>query len=292
MKVLIFGYGFIGKSLYQSFKTEGFDVFVASRSVSDINSSNHFVKFDVLDGDFNCISDINPTEIIYTISVNTPGTVDSEDYYEKELQAFRNVLDFAQDSKTKRIILVSSSSVYGNTPIDGVTESSFVCPINQYGKLKIEMEKLLIKLSNETDLTYLILRVSNLYGINQIKQGIVSRLLSSINNNSKILIRNYGASIRDFLYIEDFTNAIKLLLASNKINIIYNISSGVPTRITSVLVIIKNLIPSIRDYVVLTPDSEDLTCSLLQNQKFRADFNDWEVTDLVIGIEKTMRELL
>lgn len=289
MKVLIFGYGFIGKSLYQSFKTEGFDVFVASRNFADINSSNDFIKFDVLDGDFDCIPNINPIEIIYTISINIPGTVDSEDCFEKELQAFRNVLDYAHKSKIKRITLISSSSVYGNTTINGVDESSVISPINQYGKLKSEMEKHLIKFSNISHLKYLILRVSNLYGMNQIKQGIVSRMLSSNKYHNKITIRNNGESIRDFLFVEDLTNAVRLLINSNKINILYNISSGVPTKIVNLVAVVKRFNPNIEDSLVFVPDSEELICSMLQNHKFKADFTDWIVTELSDGIRKIMR---
>jgi UDP-glucose 4-epimerase len=67
----------------------------------------------------------------------------------------------------------------------------------------------------------LIIRGSNIYGAlksNKQRQGLVTEVLLSYINNSKIQIFNKGHSVRDYLHIDDFVKSL--------INILNNFDNG------------------------------------------------------------------
>ena len=100
--------------------------------------------------------------------------------------------------------------------------------IDQYLKLSFEQNRF----------PYVVLRFSNFYGETQPMYRIIPKTIISIMNGKKLPLHGGGNSLRSFIYIDDFCEAIYKAISKSKNGEIYNISSDE-------LVTIKNLIKRI-----------------------------------------------
>lgn len=147
------------------------------------------------------------------------------------LQGTKNVTEFALKKKAK-LILLSSCVVYGNHNIS-VNENSICKPINPYGELKLESEKI-IKNTN-----HLIFRLFNIYGNNQSDDFVIPKMISRIKSETELKIMD-ADYVRDFVFYEDVIEAIISLYNSEEK--IINLGSGQKTTIFDICnIIAKNL---------------------------------------------------
>ena len=90
-------------------------------------------------------------------------------------------------NKNSRLIHISSVAVYGST--ENCNEDSPLNPETNYATAKAFAEQIILENYNHKYLT--ILRLSNLYGSNQIK-GVFAYLLRSYNSDRKLKFNNDG----------------------------------------------------------------------------------------------------
>jgi nucleoside-diphosphate-sugar epimerase len=130
---------------------------------------------------------------------------------------------------TKKSILLSSASVYRDSPI-AQNEINTNLEINQKLKLEILLKSLHLKHRfNHTNL-----RISNIYGIN-IEYGFIGSLFSSAKSGSEISVFQDMKIIRDYVHVADVIDAIEQLIEIDSHDADVNISTGVGTSISEVL---------------------------------------------------------
>ena len=71
-------------------------------------------------------------------------------------------MKWAIKSGTKKIIYLSSISVFGNNHDKNISESSKCIPVNIYGKTKYNAERLVLDACQKNSIQYLILRPSSI----------------------------------------------------------------------------------------------------------------------------------
>jgi len=125
-------------------------------------------------------------------------------------------------------------------------EEAKINPASIYAATKLDQEHI-IKISCEAmDIDYAILRFQNVYGAGQSLKnpytGLLTVFTNQINNNNDIHIYEDGKETRDFVHVNDVTDAIYLCInEKNKISDIYNVGSGNPTKIEDVAKILVEL---------------------------------------------------
>ena len=135
---------------------------------------------------------------------------------------------------------ISSWFVYGKTDDLPASEESVCNPTGFYSITKRAAEQMLICYCKTFGINYRILRLGNVYGTgdNKVskKKNALQFLISQIKNNDPINLYNKGQNIRDFSHVRDICKGINLVINNpNTINGIYNIASGVPTKIMDVI---------------------------------------------------------
>ena len=130
---------------------------------------------------------------------------------------------------TKKSILLSSASVYRDSPI-AQNEINTNLEINQKLKLEILLKSLRLK----HRLNHTNLRISNVYGIN-IEYGFIGSLFSSAKSGSEISVFQDMKIIRDYVHVADVIDAIEQLIEIDSHDADVNISTGVGTSISEVL---------------------------------------------------------
>ena len=237
-KVLITGGGgFIGSALARNLVQKGFEA-----RLFDIDFTSHSLLCEKL-GDFpnaekvrgsvldatavqnaakGCvyvvhlaaILGVRRTEVkrLECLNVNILGTI--------------NVLEACVKEKVEKILLSSSSEVYGE--IDGlpVREDAPKHPISVYGVTKLAGEEYLKAYASRYGLKYAIVRFFNVYGPGQVAEFVMSRFVKSATENKPLIIYGDGSQIRSFCYVEDAAEgAAKALVESLGDNQIFNIGN-------------------------------------------------------------------
>jgi len=148
-----------------------------------------------------------------TINVNVNGTV--------------NVLKACTQNKIRKIIFASSAAVYGDCNELPITEESDKNPTSPYGSSKLAAENEIKKFAVEFGISYVILRMFNVYGKGQNNQyaGVITKFLKNISVDKPLVIYGDGKQIRDFVSINDVVESFSDAIKSNK-NGTYNIASG------------------------------------------------------------------
>ncbi|MBI2642224.1 MAG: NAD-dependent epimerase/dehydratase family protein [Candidatus Wildermuthbacteria bacterium] len=137
-----------------------------------------------------------------------------------------NVLEACVKEKVEKILLSSSSEVYGE--IDGlpVREDAPKHPISVYGVTKLAGEEYLKAYSSRYGLKYAIVRFFNVYGPGQVAEFVMSRFVKSVTEGKPLIIYGDGSQIRSFCFVEDAAEgAAKALVETMGDNQIFNIGN-------------------------------------------------------------------
>lgn len=149
---------------------------------------------------------------------------------------------------TKKIILSSSRSVYGDAILDSfdipiaTKETDELNPKSIYAITKLTQEQLLF--SGFGDIKRTVLRFQNVYGPGQSLKnpytGILSIFSTVIKNNKDIQVFDDGLMSRDFVYIDDVVDSIILCISNPESDgHIFNVGSGVRTTVLKVAQTLK-----------------------------------------------------
>jgi dTDP-4-dehydrorhamnose reductase len=140
----------------------------------------------------------------------------SREEYEKFMRSMATI-------KPRRILLLSSVSVYGDSKIPR-KESDPTESVTRYGQSKILEEEFLIKIRPE-QCELVILRISNVFG-NILFDDFVNHVLLSVKSGTHVRLAHEGKATRNFIWIEDLISILLELLSKEKLPEIINIGSA------------------------------------------------------------------
>jgi UDP-glucose 4-epimerase len=120
-----------------------------------------------------------------------------------------NLIRYAIDNSTERLVYASSMSVYGATEDGPVAEDHPCAPLSCYGVGKLASENYLRVYQRQVPSVSL--RMFNVYGPGQdmknLRQGMVSIYLAQAIATGRIEIKGSLERFRDFVYIDDVVEA-------------------------------------------------------------------------------------
>jgi nucleoside-diphosphate-sugar epimerase len=153
------------------------------------------------------------------------------------------VLDFIKQNKDTNDFVfnfVSSWFVYGqNNEIPFKEDTSKCNPTGFYSITKHCAEQLLISFCQTFNIKYRIFRLANVVGEgdNKIsnKKNALQFLIKEAVENRSLPLYYGGEVLRDYIYVDDVCNAIKICLEKAPFNEIINIGSGVPYRFKDII---------------------------------------------------------
>jgi UDP-glucose 4-epimerase len=132
-----------------------------------------------------------------------------------------NVLVTSQQTKTKRIVYSSSSSIYGEPKKLPLKESFPPNPLSPYGLQKYVGEEYCRLFSLLYGLETVSLRYFNVYGPRMDDQGayatVMSVFLRQLAKNQPLTITGDGTQTRDFTHVSDVVKANLLAMESKKV---------------------------------------------------------------------------
>lgn len=298
--LVIGGNGFIGKNLVIDLKKHNYDVIVF-----DIDTKPLQISLKNEDSIKYIESDINNTQylidqidnidfVVWLIHTTVPAT----SMYNLEFDLQSNIpplIRFVQQilergNIQKFVYLSSGGTIYGNPivskPIDEDYEKK---PISSYGLTKMVAEEYLNFLFYAYPEKLTILRPSNVYGRYQnLKkpQGLIGHVLKSVIMNEPITIFGDGSIVRDYIHVNDLTDAIIRSLTLKSIeHTTLNIASGNPESINDILEAVKATTK--QDVLIVRHPARSFDCqyNVLSIAKAQKILNWSPTVNLTSGIE-------
>ncbi len=235
MKIIVTGAtGFIGRNIAEKFHDYGFDVLATGRSEQIGNEFQKqgikFRKADIINQE-QVISTFTKADYLIHCAAKTADWGKYKEFYDTNVIGTKNVIKACKANSIKRIIFVSTPSVYFSGYDRLNISENDPLPAKQfyYGKTKLIAERELLALKEEGFKT-IILRPRAVYG--QYDNSIVPRILKLAEKKRFPLI-NKGKALVDITYVDNFTDAVRncLSVCDKAWNEVYNISNGDPISI-------------------------------------------------------------
>lgn len=147
---------------------------------------------------------------------------------EININGTKNVLECAVQYDVKKIILASSSEVYGEPIENPITEQTFTQGKTVYAVSKLAGEELCKAYSQRyPQLSYAILRYFNTYGPFQIAQFVIPKFIRNVMENNPPMIYGNGQQLRGYCYARDTAWAtVEALLSSKTNGEVFNIGNS------------------------------------------------------------------
>jgi nucleoside-diphosphate-sugar epimerase len=144
-----------------------------------------------------------------------------------------NVLLAARDAGVQRVVMASSSSVYGNAATLPVEESLPVMPISPYAVSKASAEMYARVFSDLYEMEVVCLRYFNVFGPRQDPDSpysaVIPLFIRRMLSGHAPRIHGDGLQSRDFTFVDNVATAnIKACFAPGKIAECYNVAAGQP----------------------------------------------------------------
>lgn len=167
----------------------------------------------------------------------------------------RALLQAAFESGVEKFIYMSTDEVYGDSLDKDFDERSPKKPSNPYSISKAAAENIVLSYWEKHKLPVLIVRSSNVYGPRQHYEKVIPKFLFLLQQDQQCTIQGSGLQSRHFLYVDDITEALLVLMKNGIVGEIYNI--GANFEIT-IIQLAKELIKRVKK-----PSSDELENWLL-----------------------------
>lgn len=127
-----------------------------------------------------------------------------------------------------RFIQISTDEVYGSTTYDdqAFKETDRLNPGNPYAASKASADLLTLSYHNTYGLDCCITRSSNNFGEYQDIEKFIPRMITLAIEGKDLEIYGDGSNVRDWLWVKDNCEAIKLVMEKSQSGEIYNIGAG------------------------------------------------------------------
>lgn len=260
MKVLVTGScGFIGTNLCEELLRRGHEVVgiddFSGKYQAETYRKNALVlrhprarllRASVLDG--NKVMGLKASGITHIVHLAAKtGVRESisrpKDYLETNIIGTLNVLELAAECKVKKVVLASTSSVYGANPIPFRETMQANAPLSVYAASKAGAEALAHSYHAMHNIPIDVLRLFTVYGPRGRTDMAVHKFAKLMMQGKPLPVFGSGSQLRDFTYVGDIVGGIMSALGSkNKSYIIYNLGAARPVPLTDVISLLeKNL---------------------------------------------------
>lgn len=138
-----------------------------------------------------------------------------EAYLRTNLYGTFNVLEVARELRLRRVVVTSTSEVYGSAVYTPIDEDHPLQAQSPYSASKIAADKLAESYALSFDLPVVTLRPFNTYGPRQSARAIVPAILSQLAAGTDVLRLGSVAPQRDLVFVGDTARAFRLALETD-----------------------------------------------------------------------------
>lgn len=227
-KVLVTGAdGFIGSHLTELLLGNGFQV----RALSQYNSFNYWgwledipanANLEIVTGDvrdpFLCKEITNGIDIVFHLAalIAIPYSYAApQSYIETNVLGTLNMCNAARENKVKRILVTSTSEVYGTAQYVPIDEKHPKQPQSPYSATKIGADAVALSYFNAFELPITIVRPFNTYGPRQSARAVIPTIIMQLLNGKDEVKLGDTKPKRDLLFVKDTVRGFLEIAGTN-----------------------------------------------------------------------------
>jgi NAD dependent epimerase/dehydratase len=308
MRIIITGAdGFIGSHLTEALVLEGYDVvaFVCYNSFNSLGwldtiSEEIKNKIKFISGDIRDPNGVNEAmknvDIVFHLAalIAIPFSYNSPDcYIDTNVKGTLNILQAARKNNVKRVLITSTSEVYGTAQFVPITELHPKQPQSPYSASKIGADAIADSFYSSFELPVTIVRPFNTYGPRQSARAVIPTIISQLLNGATEIKLGDISPTRDLLFVKDTVNGfIKIAQCEDLIGHEVNIATQSEISVGSLAQLIINKINPdakiVTDTLRIRPEKSEVFRLFGSNEKLKS-YTDWELKySLEEGIEETI----
>ncbi len=181
------------------------------------------------------------------------------------------VLKAAKEAGVKRVVLASSSSVYGSPRYTPVDEEHPTEPLSVYGASKLVAEKLGKVYNDQQGLEVIILRYHTVYGPRQRPDMAIHRWTKQILEGKPVTVYGDGSQTRDFTYVDDvIAGTIRASEVEGIGGEVFNIGGGGNVSVRNTIDLLAEAIGADANVTYEPPRAGDVSATHANINKARA----------------------
>lgn len=249
------GAGFIGSHLASALIANGARV----RVIDDL-STGYQENLDEIGGDFDFIrasvadeaalrKAFEDVELVFHEAAipSVPRSVENpRQTHIASVDSTFSLLLAARERNVRRVVYAASSSAYGDQPTLPKVETMLPEPLSPYAVAKLVGEYYAQVFTRVYGLETVSLRYFNVFGPRQDPSsqysGVISRFISGLLGNEKLVIYGDGEQSRDFTYIDNVVDAnMKAAEKSEPVGHVLNVATGERITLNVLLEELKSL---------------------------------------------------
>ncbi|MFN9998206.1 MAG: NAD-dependent 4,6-dehydratase LegB [bacterium] len=294
-KVLVTGAdGFIGSHLVEQLISDGYTVkaFVYYNSFNswgwlDSLPKDILSQIEIFAGDIRDPNGVRTAmkdcSIVYHLAalIAIPFSYHSPDsYLETNVKGTLNVVQAAKDIGVERVLVTSTSEVYGTAQYVPIDESHPRQPQSPYSASKIGADSIADSFYSSFDLPLTIVRPFKTYGPRQSARAVIPTIISQLLNGAVEIKLGDISPTRDLLFVKDTVQGFLKITGCDKL-IGHEVNIATESEISIVDLgqsLINKINPEARivsDSVRLRPEKSEVFRLFGSNQKLKL-FTDWK----------------
>lgn len=307
-RVLVTGSdGFIGSHLVESLLEYGCKVkcFTYYNSFNswgwlDTLEREKLRKLDIFAADVRDLSAVKESlkgiDVVFHLAalIGIPFSYRAPDsYVDTNIKGALNILQAARELKTKKIIITSTSEVYGTARYVPIDENHPLQGQSPYSATKIAAEKIAESFWRSFNLPVVVVRPFNTYGPRQSARAIIPTIILQLLSGEKSIKLGSLHPTRDFNYVKDICSAfIDIALSNKTVGEVINIATQKEISIGQLAqMLIKMINPKVKiicDQKRVRPDKSEVERLLGDNRKIKK-LTFWKPEyDFKKGLEETI----
>ena len=241
--VITGGAGFIGSNFiyymlekHPSYRIVCLDSLTYAGNLSTLdrameNPKFRFVKVDIRDRNsvYSLFEQERPDIVVnFAAESHVDRSIDNPQIFlETNIIGTSVLMDASRKYGVMRFHQVSTDEVYGDLPLDRsdlfFTETTPMHPSSPYSSSKASADLLALAYHRTYGLPVTISRCSNNYGPYQFPEKLIPLMIINALNDKRLPIYGNGLNVRDWLYVEDHSSAIDLIIHKGRVGEIYNV---------------------------------------------------------------------
>lgn len=154
------------------------------------------------------LKEISSGDTVIHNAALVPLARDPKGFWEVNVEGTRNILEAALEKRAKKVIFISSSSVYG-IPVgsEGITESTPLAAFEPYGLSKVEGERICQSFKDRLDIS--IVRPRTILGPG--RMGLLSLLFEWVKTNTPIALLGNGRNRYQLISARELAEVVWLI---------------------------------------------------------------------------------
>lgn len=307
-RVLVTGAdGFIGSHLVESliesgYKVKAFIYYNSFNSWGWIDSFSDELKkeIEIFSGDIRdpngVLESMKNVDAVFHLAalIGIPFSYHSPDsYVDTNIKGTLNVLQAARSLKTKRVLVTSTSEVYGTAQFVPITESHPYQGQSPYSATKIGADRIAESYFRSFELPVTIVRPFNTFGPRQSARAVIPSIITQLLSGKKKMKLGDLTPTRDLVYVKDTVNGFIEIFKSDKtigeeINIATQSEITIGNLVKLILKIMNKECEIETEEIRIRPEKSEVKRLFGSNEKIKKLTNWKQKFDFETGLRNTI----